>query len=128
MLDRLSAERAALIKSDATASGASEKNAPPAQVVTLAARGITKQQVMDSFEGMQFDREHWGRNLATPPDWLICCRVSRGNKSTSALWNPALIAVALCDKSIPLKKLDAVFVGLRDWADEWSEVSAIFRQ
>ena len=76
---------------------------------------------------MVFDREHWSKNLATPPKWLIDCRVALGNKSISALWNPVLIAAALRDKGIQLKKLDAVFVSLRDWSDEWREVSAIFR-
>ena len=92
-----------------------------------AGRGITKQQVMNAFEDLHFDRDHWGKNLSTPPNWLIPCRVALGNKKTSALWNPVLIAAALVDKRIAMKKLDAVFVGLRDWAAEWSEISATFR-
>jgi hypothetical protein len=54
------------------------------------------------------------------------CRVARGNKSTSATWNPVLIATALFDKNIAIKKLNAVFVSLPEWADEWREVSATF--
>ena len=51
----------------------------------------------------------------------------QGDKSTSALWNPILIAAALFDRKIPIKKLDAVFVGLPEWCDEWQEISASFR-
>jgi hypothetical protein len=50
-----------------------------------------------------------------------------GTKATSSLWNPVEIAVALLDKGIPIKKLDTVFVGLRDWSDEWKEKSEYFR-
>lgn len=95
---------------------------------TQPLRGITKQQVMNAFEGLHFDRTHWGRNLATPPDWLVDCRVAKGNKKTSALWNPALIASGLFDKQVPLNKLDAVFVSLKYWVDEWVKVSDGFRQ
>ena len=107
--------------------GTPKNAAPPVSVVTPAVRGVTKQQVMNAFEGMAFDREHWSKNLASPQKWLKDCRVALGNKNISALWNPALIAAALHDKNVSLKRLDAVFVGLKDWADEWGEVSAIFR-
>ena len=92
-------------------------------------RGLTKQQVMSAFEGTHFDFDHWGRNLASPPDWLKDCRVSKGSRSTrtSALWNPVQIAVALYDKQISIKKLDAIFVWLKDWIDEWQEASVLFR-
>ena len=90
-------------------------------------RGVPKQQVMDAFDGLLFTRARWSKNLASPPNWLLDCRVQPGNKKTPAVWNPALIAVCLHDKGIALRKLDAVFVGLRDWAEEWGEVSAIFR-
>lgn len=97
---------------------------------SVAKKGITKQQVMIAFEGIHFDHDHWGRNLATPPDWLVECRVAKGNKKTSATWNPVLIAIALTDPKrgmILLKKLDAIFIGLKDWEDEWKEASALFR-
>jgi hypothetical protein len=92
-----------------------------------AKHGLPKNKVMVAFDGLRFDYEHWGRNLASPPNWLIACRVEKGSKKTSALWNPAQIAIALLDKGITVKKLDAVFVGLADWKDEWHKLSAIFR-
>jgi len=90
--------------------------------------GITKQRVIAAFEGLHFDSDaKWGKALASPPDWLKECRVTKGNKSTSATWNPVLIAAALFDKGVSIKKLDAVFVGLSEWTEEWSDISAIFR-
>ena len=93
-----------------------------------AVKGLTKQQVIVAFEGLHFvTDEQWSRALANTPKWLEPCRVMKGNEKTSALWNPALIAVALLDKHVPIKKLDVVFIGLKDWTDEWQEVSEIFR-
>lgn len=85
-------------------------------------RSITKQQVINAFEGLHFNRDQWSKALSDVPKWIEPCRVSRGrkgDKSTSATWNPVLIAIALLDKKVPIKKLDAVFVNLKDWADEW---------
>jgi len=100
---------------------------PPAK--GEAVRGITKGEVMAAFQDLKWDYYHWGRNLASPPKWLIECRVAKGSRSkkASALWNPVLIAAALFDKKITEKKLDAVFVKLKDWTDEWQEASALFR-
>ena len=50
----------------------------------------------------------------------------QGSK-VSATWNPVLIAVAIFDNDVTIKKLDAVFVGLKDWDAEWQEASALFR-
>ena len=92
-----------------------------------AARGITKGTVINAFEGMHFERDQWSKYLASPPKWLAECRVARGNKSASATWSPVLIATALFDRKIPIKRLDAVFVRLPEWADEWLESSEAFR-
>ncbi len=89
--------------------------------------GLTKGAVIRAFEGLHFDRDKWSKYLGDPPKWLAECRVAKGNKSTSATWNPVLIAAALIDKGITAKQLDRVFVLLKNWADEWSEVSASFR-
>lgn len=94
-----------------------------------AVRGITKSAVINAFQELYFDRDKWNKYLGDPPDWLKECRVMpgvQGNK-TSATWNPVLIAAALFDKGISIRKFDAVFVSLKDWADEWREVSASFR-
>ena len=92
--------------------------------------GITKQQAINAFEGLHFDCDGWNNALSDVPKWIVECRVSRGrkgDKSTSAMWNPVLIAAALFEKNIPIKKLDTVFVRLKDWTDEWQEASALFR-
>jgi len=90
-------------------------------------RGITKNEVISAFGGLHFDDEQWRKYLASPPKWLEECRVAKGNKKTSATWNPVLIAADLYDKKIPIKKLDALFDMLSDWAEEWREVSESFR-
>ena len=86
-----------------------------------AIKGVDKRKIMAAFQGIKWDYDHWKTNLASPSHALKGCRVLRGNKKASALWNPADIALYLLDEKIPLKKLDAVFVDLNDWADEWRE-------
>ncbi|MBN9132021.1 MAG: hypothetical protein J0H48_01460 [Nitrosospira multiformis] len=83
------------------------------------AKGITKQQVINAFEGMHFNRDQWSNALADAPKWLARARVIKGNKKTSALWNPVQIAVELSSIGISVKKLDAVFINLKDWIEEW---------
>lgn len=96
---------------------------PKSQLVV----GMTKQPIINAFEGVYWDRDKWGKYLASPPQWLTPCRISKGNKAVSATWNPVLIGIALMDKNIALKKLDSVFIGLKDWKDEWQETSSHFR-
>lgn len=91
------------------------------------ARGMTKQRVANTFNGLHFDYDHWKKYLASPPLWLKECRVAPGSKKASALWNPVQIAIALLDKNISLRQLDTVFVGLKDWSEEWREQSAQLR-
>jgi hypothetical protein len=102
-----------------TATPAAKVGAVPVTTPAPAVKGIDKRKVQAAFQNIKWDYDHWGKNLATPPNWLKDCRVARGDKNTSALWNPADIALALLDKNIQIKKLDAVFVDLNDWADEW---------
>ena len=98
-----------------------------AKSATQAKAGITKQKVINAFKGMHYNRDKWGKYLGDPPKWLEECRLARGSKKASATWSPVLIAIALLDKNIQIAKLDAVFVGLKDWADEWKEKSEVFR-
>ncbi len=98
--------------------------------VVGAVRGITKRKVAIVFADLHFSYGRWMKNLASPPNWLLTegIRVAKGNKKTSATWNPVLIAVALFDKpKITIRQLDAVFVALSDWGDEWREASEGFR-
>jgi len=101
----------------------------PAAGKVKVERSITKQRAINAFDGLHLDRNGWNNALSDVPKWIEPCRVSRGrkgDKSTSATWNPVLIAVALFDKNIPIKNLDAVFVRLPDWAEEWRETSESF--
>lgn len=93
-------------------------------------RSITKGRVASAFQDIHLSADAWAKALADGPKWLIPCRVSkglRGNNDVPSTWNPVLIAAALLDKGIDIEKLDPVFVGLNDWADEWREKSAYFR-
>ncbi len=92
-----------------------------------AVKGIPKYKVVNAFENLHFSRDMWNKYLGDPPNWLRECRTARGSKKASALWNPVQIAVELFGKDIPIKRLDAVFVGLKDWKDEWQAASAYFR-
>lgn len=94
-------------------------------------RGISKQRVAIAFDGLKFTHARWLKNLAAPPKWLKAdgIRVSVGSKSSSSLWNPALIATALLDKKIPIAKLNAVFnLTLKDWAADWKNASELERE
>lgn len=122
--DTRPAEAAALLdeyEASLTAAPAAKVGAVP------AVKGITKNAVINSFEGLHFNGDQWRKYTASPPEWLERCRVQRGDPKTSGLWNPADIALALLDRKIPLKRLDAVFVGLSDWADEWREKTELER-
>lgn len=90
-------------------------------------RGIDKRKVMSAFQGIKWDYDHWGKNLASPSNELKDCRVARGNKNTSALWNPIAIGLYLLDKGESLKKLDVAFFNLKDWSDEWREKTELER-
>lgn len=107
------------------------------------AKGLTKQLVMNAFDGFYFDRAQWSKALANVPNWLIDCRVAKGNQKVSSTWNPVLIGLALIGKSLIQKKstqinsisqktitvtqLDIVFNRLKDWKEEWEEKSDSFR-
>jgi len=98
------------------------------QTLSSTNRGIPKQEVITAFGELHFrDYSRWNKALGAPPQWLKHCRVMKGSKKTSALWNPADIAVALIDKGVPLKKLDSVFIGLKKWINEWQDKSDYFR-
>lgn len=95
--------------------------------VEAVKRSITKGAVINAFEGLHFDRNGWNNALSDVPKWIEPCRVAlgrKGDKTNPATWNPVLIAHALLGKNITIKKLDAVFVSLTDWVDEWQETSA----
>lgn len=103
-----------------------ELDAPAAKSGTVE-RSISKGEVINAFDGLHFGRSGWNNALSDVPEWIKPCRVTLGRKgdnTTPATWNPVLIAVALIDKGITPNKLDAVFVRLKDWVDEWREASA----
>lgn len=91
-----------------------------------AVNGIRKGAVINAFEDIHFSRDQWSRALANlnSHPWLNDCWVSppgvKGSR-VSRTWNPVLIASALYGdngKGIKIDVLDAVFVRLKDWAEE----------
>lgn len=86
-----------------------------------ANKSIDKRKVMAAFQGIKWNYALWGKNLASPPKWLEKCRVMKGNKKESALWNPVCIGIELLDKGEPIRKLDRVFAKLPDWNNEWKD-------
>lgn len=84
---------------------------------------MTKNAVINAFNGLHFNHTQWHTYLADPPEWLKACRVERGYKKIPAIWNPVLIALALLAKGVPENKLDDVFSKLPDWVKEWKAAS-----
>lgn len=96
--------------------------------------GVTKQVIVIAFEGIRFTTENWKHNLANPRKWLVACRATRGNKSTSSTWWPHLIAVALIGKPglngepIKLRQFDRIFSReLKEWSNEWNTLTEMLR-
>lgn len=82
-------------------------------------RNMTKNAVINAFNGLYFNQSQWHTYLADPPEWLKPCRVDKAYKKTPATWNPVLISLALLAKGVPENKLDDVFLKLPHWTDEW---------
>ena len=101
---------------------ATKADAPPI-------KGMSKRDIAKSFDGVYWSYDQWKANLGDAPQWLKSCRVSLGSKKLRAshLWNPVLIAMALMDKHIPMKRLDLVFIGLKDWQPEWQDKTELER-
>ena len=97
------------------------------QAKALKIKGIDKRKIMAAFQEIKWDYDHWGKNLANPSKKLQSCRVARGSKTASALWSPVDIGLYLLDGGVPIKKIDAVFVNLKDWIDEWQEKTGLER-
>lgn len=98
----------------------------------LTREGIEKAMVITAFEGLHFpDRNGWKNALEDVPNWIKDSRVMRGipgDKSQPGLWDPVLIALALHEKEIPIKKLDSVFKNiLVAWEAKWKEKSDLLR-
>lgn len=111
-----------------TGDTANESEQPAsAPAIEMEKQGIDKREIARAFAGMHFNYDKWLKYLATPPDWLKKCRLKMGSKSASAKWSPVLIAVELLGKGKTPRQLDAVFVDLKDWVDEWREITEVMR-
>ena len=99
------------------------------EAVPAIKQGLTKGAVINAFNELHFNRDQWEKALSDVPKWLVDCRLTMGSrgKKVSATWHPVLIAAALLDKNIEIRKLDAAFVNLKEWRDEWRETSALLR-
>jgi hypothetical protein len=90
---------------------------------------LIKRTIATAFADLHFDRAKWIDHLGDPPKWLESCRVQKGSKGkrTSATWDPTEIGIALLDKNVSFKALDAVFIGLKEWRAIWIEKTEILR-
>lgn len=84
---------------------------------------MTKNAVINAFNGLHFNHTQWHLYLTDPPEWLKISGVEKEYKKTPATWNPDLIALALRAKGVSGSKLDDVFSKLTDWAEEWKAKS-----
>jgi hypothetical protein len=101
-----------------------------------AQRGLPSGKISIIFADLYYSEERWRKNLGAPSNWLKECKIYPGStkNKTPSLWNPVDIAIRLNSdhrltrQNIPLKKLDAVFVGLQEWQDEWQSQSEALRE
>ena len=89
--------------------------------------GIDKRKVAAVFQDIKWNYDHWLKNLASPSNKLKVCRLAKGSKTESALWNPVSIGLYLLDEGILIKSLDSIFRALEDWTDEWEEKTELER-
>ena len=82
---------------------------------------LVKSLIASAFDGIYFSEEQWNKYLASPPKWLLRCRVARGSRGgrVSATWDPCAIAAELNSRGISAKKLDVAFLRLPEWSLEW---------
>ncbi len=82
---------------------------------------FVKGRIASAFDGIYFSEQQWNKYLASPPKWLLGCRVARGSRGgrVSATWDPCAIAAELNSRGISAKKLDVVFLRLPEWSSEW---------
>lgn len=92
--------------------------------------GVAKLRIAAAFQDLHYSYEQWRKYLATPPDWLKPCRVSKGSrgKSGGALWDPIAIGLCLLDKDIPINTLDfKIHSYLISFKPAWEEKTSLFR-
>jgi hypothetical protein len=97
---------------------------------TASPSPVNKSKVAAAFQDTHYSYDQWKKYLATPPDWLKPCRVSKGSKGRSggASWDPVKIGLCLLDKEIAIKKLDFIFHShLNSWVPAWKENTLLFR-
>ena len=113
---------------DAAPSGAPEKAAPPAPVVTPApAANLRMTKTMrDAFPPPKgVSAENWKKTLSWPPKWLKDARKSDGGPGISALWNPAMFALCMVSEGHIGKDSARIIITreFTDWLIEWERLS-----
>jgi hypothetical protein len=92
-------------------------------------KGLGRQDILSADWPLfgRFNQKSLGTALSDVPKWLLDARVSQGAPGkSSALWNPALIAVCLVGRGHSRKSALTPFLrnNFGGWLAEWEEVSA----
>ena len=106
-----------------------QQSTPSSAIKTKHPKPLGKRTLALAFNGLHFSYERWVKNLASPPKWLVSCRIAKGTKSNStpSTWNPVKIALELSGKEITPNRLDLAMAKIPEWAEEWERESAILR-
>lgn len=106
----------------------------PGQKTPHAQTGVPKAAIIGAFEPPgNFTAQTWEKALgdAKRITWLRPARIDSGTRGVSASWNPAQLAMCICDHfkvSKPKRKRygDAIQKQFPDWLDEWERYAASF--
>lgn len=91
--------------------------------------GVDRNRILAAFPPKRGQTsEQWDKMLSEPPRWLKEARIFSGRPGTSALWNPAMVAMSLCDQRRMTRAnlTDIMRHQFSDWLPEWEKYTASF--
>lgn len=111
-----------------------QTDSPKSATATDAPRGVPKAAIIGAFKPPgDFTPETWENALgdAKRKAWLKSARVDSGKRGVSALWNPARLAMCICDQfgSTPMRRGGygrIIEQHFPDWLPEWQEYADSF--
>lgn len=112
-----------------------DRSAPSSAYKTPSAQpGVPKAAIIGAFKPPgNFTAQTWEKALgdAKRITWLRPARIDSGTRGVSASWNPAQLAMCICDHfkvSKPQRKRygDTIQKLFPDWLDEWERYAASF--